>query len=157
MSPKTRHWMLVLFLLFSTVWLWKFVSESDMRRLDKEVDRLCAVDGRIVVYETIKLPADKFTDGGRSLVPFGKDEIGFGYYYKSTTTALAGPGQAPGARLLRMHYQVLRSNDSKVMAEAIIYTRGGGYWLEGFPGIGHGKNCPGVIPLNFKEQVFIKD
>ena len=33
-------------------------------QMDKEVDRLCAVDGGIKVYETVKLPADQFNEWG---------------------------------------------------------------------------------------------
>ena len=37
---------------------------SEKARLDREVDRLCAIDGGIRVYETVTLPADKFNERG---------------------------------------------------------------------------------------------
>lgn len=63
------------------LWLVKYVSESEMRLLDKEVDRLCAIDGRSVIYETVKLPASKFNSCEQPRAPQSdKDDTGFGYY-----------------------------------------------------------------------------
>jgi hypothetical protein len=39
-------------------------SGSSKRELDAEVDRLCAIDGGIRVYETVTLPPDKFNERG---------------------------------------------------------------------------------------------
>ena len=136
----------------------KYVSEIEMRRLDKEVDRLCAIDGGMRIFETAKLPASMFAEDGRLSVPLrAEDDTRFGYFRRGDQKALAGPGQAPGARLLRSQIQIVRTEDGRVMGEVVIYTRGGGYWLEGVPGIGHGKNCPEPLPLNLEERVFMKE
>jgi hypothetical protein len=158
MSKTLRSPLLWIGVVVGALWLVKYFSETEMRRLDKEVDRLCAIDGRSVIYETVKLPADKFHASGRVLIPTsGKDDTNFGYYVSLETTNLAGPGQAPGARLLRTVYRVVRSADNKVMAEHLFYTRSGGNWLEGAPGGANGKSCPGVVPSRFRERVFIKE
>jgi len=157
MNATLRKWLLGTAAAVLAIWTWKYVSESELRRLNKEVDRLCAIDGRSVIYETVKLPADRFDKNGRSLVPYGKDDLGFGYYDVLSTERLAGPRQAPGAMLYRDHYRIVRVGDSKVIAEHILYARSGGEWLEGVPGIGGGKLCPGEIPAKFKEQVFVKE
>lgn len=157
MNTRLRKWLIGASGAALAIWVWKYASESEMRRMDKEVDRLCAIDGRSVIYETVKMPAEQFNEHGQSKVPYGKDDIGFGYYYMLASETLAGPGQEPGARLIRTHYRVVRTSDEKVIAEVIYYTRGGGYWLEGVPGVGQGKNCPGPVPHDFKERVFIKE
>lgn len=158
MHRKLRKWATLAGVIFGAVWLVKYFSETDLRRLDKEVDRLCAIDGRSVVYETVNLPADKFDANGRVLIPTsGKDDANFGYYASLEQITLSGPGQAPGAQLLRTVYRIVRTADKKVMAEHIFYTRSGGNWLEGAPGGADGKSCPGVVPSRFRERVFIKE
>ena len=151
-------WLAGIGLAVLAVWLVKYVSESEMRRLDKEVTRLCAIDGRSVIYETVKLPADKFNQYGPPMVPQGgKDDTGFGYFVQSSQKTLAGPGQAPGARLIRYEWRVIRTRDSRVIAEDIRYTRGGGDWLEGFPGVGRGKSCPERMPMGNLKTIFLKE
>lgn len=59
---------IILLLLGSSIVYVTFFSEK--ARLDKEVDRLCAIDGGIKVYETVLLPPDKFNQWG---------EVNFGY------------------------------------------------------------------------------
>lgn len=158
MSKAWRYRVIAVGIAIGGLWLVKYFSETEMRRLDKEVDRLCAIDGRSVVYETVKLPANKFDANGRVLLPQGALlDTNFGYYAEMEQKTLAGPGQAPGARLLRSVYRVVRSADKKVMAEHLFYTRGGGNWLEGVPGGDDGKSCPGAVPLGFEERVFIKE
>ena len=157
MNSTLRKWLLGTAAAVLAVWTWKYASESELRRLNKEVDRLCAIDGRSVIYETVKLPADRFEKNGRSLVPYGKDDIGFGYYYVLSRETLAGPGQAPGARLLRYTYRIVRTSDKKVIAEVVNYVRSGGNWLEGIPGGADGKSCPPPVPMDFNEQVFVKE
>jgi hypothetical protein len=157
MSKTLRNSVLWIGVVVSVLWLVKYFSETEMRRLDKEVDRLCAIDGGMRIFETVSLPANKFNEYGRPLVPGGKDDTGFGYFVRGETKTLSGPGQAPGARLVRDLTQVVRTDDAKVIAERVIYVRGGGYWLEGVPGIGRGKNCPDPEPLDLRARVFIKE
>ena len=158
MTRRLRNSIMGIALVIGALWLVKYMSESEMRRLDKEVDRLCAIDGRSVIYETVRLPASKFNSYGQPMVPDNdKDDTGFGYLIRLEQKTLAGPGQAPGARLLRTQLQVVRTSDRKVMAEHIYYTRGGGYWLEGVGGFGQGKVCPSTVPMDFPQRVFLKE
>jgi hypothetical protein len=158
MNKVARYWLIGIVVVVTGIWLTKYVSETEMRRLDKEVDRLCAIDGRSVVYETVKLPAGRFQMNGRAPIPpNGRDDVGFGYYVKSESKTLAGPGQAPGAQLLQRVHQVVRASDGKIIAEHLYYTRSGGNWLEGVPGIGDGRSCPGPYPMDFLEQIFTKE
>lgn len=157
MSKALRYGAIALGVAIGTLWLVKYFSETEMRRLDKEVERLCAIDGGMRILETVKLPATMFDEYGRPLVPSGQDDTGFGYFVRGATKTLAGPGQAPGARLIRDITQVVRSKDDKVIAERVIYVRGGGYWLEGVPGIGRGKNCPDPDSMDIRAEVFKKE
>ncbi|UJP03539.1 MAG: hypothetical protein LZF85_03550 [Nitrosomonas sp.] len=54
---------IVLLLIAAAIVYATFFTEK--ARLDREVDRLCAIDGGIKVYETVVLPADKFDKSGR--------------------------------------------------------------------------------------------
>ena len=158
MSKALRYGAIAVGVAIGTLWLVKYFSETEMRRLDKEVDRLCAIDGRSVIYEAQKLPASKFRPDGQPIIPpYGKDDTGFGYFVKSESKTIAGPGQAPGARLIRRSYQVIRTSDSKVIAEETHYNRSGGNFLEGVPGIRDGRICPNYEPTNFLRKVFIRE
>ncbi len=157
MSKALRNSAIAVVGIVGALWLVKYFSETEMRRLDKEVDRLCAIDGGLHIFETVTLPSAKFSEYGRPLVPSGHDDIGFGYFVRGEAKTLSGPGQAPGARLIRDMTQVVRSSDDKVVAEQVIYVRGGGYWLEGIPGIGRGKTCPDPDSMDIRAKVFNKE
>jgi len=58
-------------------------------QLDEEVRRLCAIDGGIKVYESVRLPAERFDKYGQIRIPYKEivkpeDE----YYYESSTINL---------------------------------------------------------------------
>jgi hypothetical protein len=91
--------------------------------LDDEVRRLCAIDGGVKVYETVVLPPEKFDKYGNVNLREKKyltarDE----YYSESETLALV----SGNPRLLLNKFRVIRRADGEVMAEAIMYGRGGG-------------------------------
>lgn len=93
--------------------------------LDAEVKRLCAIDGGIKVYETVKLPADKFNQWGQ--VNFynptrGENSLGEQYIFKSETKYY----QKGNPELWRSHYQVIRRLNGKLLGESISYSRRGG-------------------------------
>ena len=54
---------IILFLLVSLTVYAAFFTEKD--RLDREVERLCAIDGGIKVYETVKLSAERIEQYGQ--------------------------------------------------------------------------------------------
>lgn len=65
------------------------ISGPSKGQLDDEVKRLCAIDGGIKVYETVKLPAERFDKYGQIRVPakwLGKPEDE--YYSESSTNYL---------------------------------------------------------------------
>lgn len=157
MAKALRNSVIAIGAIAGALWLLKYYSETEMRRLDKEVDRLCAIDGGMRIFETVALPATKFSKYGRPLVPSGQDDTGFGYFVQGEAKTLSGPGQAPGARLIRDLTQVVRSKDDRVIAQRVIYMRSGGYWLEGVPGIGHGKTCPDPESMDIRANVFIRE
>jgi len=92
---------------------------------DWQVEKLCAKDGGVKVYETVKLPADKFNQWGQ--VNFykptqGENALGPEYIFKWDLRYL----KEGNPSLHRSHTQVFRRSDGKLLGEAIDYSRGGG-------------------------------
>lgn len=109
--------------------------------LDAEVKRLCAIDGGIKVYETVKLPADKFNEYGQ--INFyrptqGQNALGEGYQLRLDTTYY----RKGNPEMSRSHIQVFRKVDQKLLGESISYGRGGG----DMPGPWHDSSyhCPAI-------------
>ncbi len=92
---------------------------------DAEVNRLCAIDGGIKVYETIKLPPEMFNEYGQINFyrPTQKENaLGPEYVLKTNVNYLRDG--SPSIR--RYDVQVIRRLDSKLLGESIGYGRGGG-------------------------------
>ncbi len=92
---------------------------------DAKVDRLCAVDGGVKVYETVSLPPEKFNEWGK--INFykgtqGENSLGPEYIYKRETTYLLNVN----LKLIRFHNEVIRRSDGKKLGEWTYYERGGG-------------------------------
>lgn len=122
---------------------------------DWQVERMCAVDGGVKVYETVKLPAEKFDKWG--MVSFykpnrGEDALGKDFLFtRETYYYLRG-----NPNLFRMHTQVTRRSDGKVLGESVFYKRAGG----DLPGPWHGSSymCPELDVRNdVLHQLFIKE
>lgn len=112
---------IVLFLFASLIVYATFFTEKD--RLDREVKRLCAIEGGIKVYETVKLPAEKFDQYGRIQISARwlvkpEDE----YYYEGSTNYLI----KGNPELLRLHTRMYRKSDNILLGESILYVRRGG-------------------------------
>jgi len=93
--------------------------------VDAEVKRLCAIDGGIKVYETVKLPAEKFNQWGQ--VNFYRptqrgNALGPEYEVKTSVQYI----QKANPSLHRFHVQVIRQSDKKTLGESVGYSRGGG-------------------------------
>ncbi|MDP2810698.1 MAG: hypothetical protein Q8O34_11170 [Rhodocyclaceae bacterium] len=122
---------------------------------DAKVRELCAKDGGVRVYETVKLPAERFEKGG--MVNFwqptdGENALGPEYVFKREMTYY----RRGNPELFRMHTQVLRRSDGKLLGESAFYTRGGG----DMPGPWHGSSfmCPELSVANdVLRQVFTKE
>lgn len=94
-------------------------------RLDAQVKELCAKDGGIKVYETVKLPRERFDQWGmvRPYDPTLKENA-LGTDYVVNWKVLHYREGDPSMR--RDHFQVIRKSDSKLLGEAISYARRGG-------------------------------
>lgn len=141
---------IVLLLFASLIVYATFFTEKD--RLDREVKRLCAIDGGIKVYETVKLPVEKFTRYGSISLPHkGGVKSGDEYFYQSSTVYLI----RGNPELVQYRYEVYRQFDGKLLGEIINYSRRGG----GIPGPWHVSafRCPKETDADLNKQIFIKE
>ena len=121
-------------------------------KLDEEVKRLCAIDGGIKVYVTVKLPAERFNKYGEVYIPTRQhakadDE----YFYESSMQYLKNGNP----EMWRLHFTVYRKADNKLLGEAISYARRGG----DVPGPWHDSSfgCPERGDISdLEKQIFIK-
>ena len=141
---------IILFLLVSLTVYAAFFTEKD--RLDREVERLCTIDGGIKVYETVKLPAERFDQYGHIQIPakwlaHPEDE----YFYEGVTNYLI----KGNPELLQLRTWIYRRSDNKLLGESTVYMRRGG----GIPGPWHMPAfiCPQKTDVDMKEQIFTKE
>jgi hypothetical protein len=110
-------------------------SGPSKSELDAEVKRLCAIDGGVKVYETVRLPADKFDELKRrnfvlpdKLAAKPTDE-----YYVETDRHFYRQGNP---EMSRRQYKIIRSSDHKTLGELVfLWARWRGYtwplaWVE---------------------------
>lgn len=120
---------------------------------DAEVNRLCAIDGGVKVYETVKLPADKFDKYGNvGIRNYDYAKSSDEYYFRSQDTYL----KMSEPYVLRSVTQVFRRSDGKVLGESVRYGRGGG----DIPGPWHPStfDCPVMKDAEGKleSSIFVK-
>ena len=142
---------IILFLLVSLTVYAAFFTEKD--RLDREVERLCAIDGGIKVYETVKLPAERIDQYGQISIPYKKNVTpGDEYYYESSTVYLI-----KGNPELRQYIsKIYRRSDDRLLGESTSYSRIGG----DMPGPWQPSSfmCPADEGFNYlMKQIFIKN
>lgn len=85
---------------------------SEKARLDREVKRLCSIDGGIKVYETVMLPAERFNKYGQIRIPYreiAKPEDEF--YYESTMHYL----KKGNPDMYQLNFKLFRINDNKFL------------------------------------------
>lgn len=129
------------------------ISGPSKGQLDDEVKRLCAIDGGIKVYETVKLPAERFDKYGQIRVPakwLGKPEDE--YYSESSTNYLI----RGNPEMWKFHFKLYRRSDEKLIGETISYTRIGG----DIPGPWHSSSfqCPQKEDSGYLiREIFIKE
>lgn len=104
---------------------------------DRQVREMCAKDGGVRVYETVRLPAEKFDQLGQIRIPSKQDAKPGDEYYDDWHVQHYKEGN-PSIR--RDHFLVYRRSDVKLLGEAISYARLGG----DLPGPWHGSSfrCP---------------
>jgi len=104
--------------------------ERAKTKLDREVDRLCAIDGGVHIYETVKLPKENFGPDGevfpqyRRLPPEGGRYGPLYYEVLERKTLVDGDPTLTASRI-----RIIRRTDGKILAEQINYVRGGGILL----------------------------
>ena len=130
-----------------------FLVGCEKSRLDEEVRQLCAKDGGIKIYETVKLPSERFDQHGNIKIPSKKDaNPSDEYYYESETIFL----RSGNPDLRRSHDKIIRRHDQKVLGEFVYYARRGG----DIPGPWHESHfgCSDIIKQqNFESSIFTKD
>ena len=153
---------IILLLLASLIIYAAFFTEKD--RLDREVDRLCAIDGGVKVYETVTLPEYRFDKYG--LINFydptqGDNALGPEYIYKwNTHYYKKGHPVSQGAQEIAMrrdHVKIIRKSDMKLMGEVVKYHRAGGD-LPG-PWMTSSYHCPDTLKASsniLMHEVFVK-
>jgi len=150
-SNLSKLWALVagVVILFTPA----LISNGVKAYYDRQVQELCAKDGGVRVYETVKLPAVRFDKWGN----VGIHEKGYAkptdeYYYESDIHYY----RQGNPTLLRSRSWIVRRSDGKVLGEAISYGRGGG----DLPGPWHGSSfhCPPIADAEGKleSSIFLK-
>jgi hypothetical protein len=124
---------------------------SEKARLDREVKRLCAIDGGIKVYEIVRLRAEEFDARGRINVPAKEYMKPADEYYLDSESIFLIQGNP---RLVRINFKVIRAKDRKVMGESTRYARSGG----DPPGPWHESSfsCP-PSPLKLETSIFLRE
>ncbi|HWQ38265.1 MAG TPA: hypothetical protein VNM24_06560, partial [Burkholderiales bacterium] len=121
---------------------------------DWQIERLCAKDGGIKVYETVKLPAERFDKYGNVGIRNKRYAKPSDEYYFETEMQYYREGNPS---LERTRTALIRRSDGKVLGESIRYARGGG----DLPGPWHETSfhCPAIAmpgTANLEQSVFLK-
>jgi hypothetical protein len=90
---------------------------------DAEVERLCAIDGGFKVYETVRLPAERFDEYGDIHFPlrdYATTETDYFWVWEPATIRSGNP------EILKDSYRIGRMSDGKTLGTAISYARLGG-------------------------------
>ena len=149
-----RHWwqpsigVTIFLVLFG---LWWGVPTSLKWRADAQVKELCAKDGRVKVYETVTLPPEKFDQWGnvRFLLKKDRKMIFDGNYQLSHKDHHYDKLYL---KVWRTHWEIRRLSDSKLLGEAVSYSRVGGDPIG--PWEPSHSSCP--KQLNFSSLIFIQ-
>lgn len=120
---------------------------------DAEVERLCAIDGGVKVYETVRLPAERFDK-------YGNIGLRSKRYAKSTDEYYLDmeelPIMAGDVNVIKHVARAIRRSDGKVMGDSVHYGRGGG----DLPGPWHPSSysCPDLTAQpGLEKSIFIKE
>lgn len=101
------------------------VSNGVKYYYDAQVREMCAKDGGVRVYETVRLPKDKFNEYGQ--INFykptqGENALGEEYLLKTDIQYL----RSGNPSLRRYHVRVVRHREGFLLGESVGYDRGGG-------------------------------
>ena len=123
----------VLILIVFFVYWWG-VPTYQQWQADRLVDKLCAKDGGVKVYEKVTLPESMFNKYGNPDIPFigqaKPDRIKkIGLYLKLESKDIVGNHNSSAINRLAVWRSVTylyRYEDGKLLGEAISYARSGG-------------------------------
>lgn len=131
------------------------VSNRVKAHYDQQVREMCAKDGGVRVYETVRLPAERFNQLKRMnfvLPDKSQAKLTDEYYYETDRRYY----RQRNPEVSRSQHRIVRRSDGKVLGELIRYGRGGG----DLPGPWHESSfmCPDPVrqPSNFETAVFAK-
>ncbi len=133
-------------------------SGPSKAELDAEVKRLCAIDGGVKVYETVRLPAERFDKYGNVHIPLKKNATPSDeYFYEwEVRTIKSGDPDGGGAAVMwRDSFKFYRAKDNKLLGEDISYARRGG----DLPGPWHPSSfrCPNATQnAGIEKLVFLR-
>lgn len=120
---------------------------------DRQVRELCAKDGGVRIYETVRLPAEKFDELKRVnfVLPDKTRAEPADEYYSETDRHYYRKGNP---EVSRRQYRIIRRSDQKILGELVLYGRGGG----DLPGPWHGSSftCPDPTQVHFESTIFVK-
>ena len=131
--------------------------ERAKTKLDREVDRLCAIDGGVKIYERVTLSAENFGPNGevfpqyQHLTSKGR-ELGPEYEWASEVKKFVEGDPS----LIRRHQKVVRIVDRKLLGERIYYVRNGGDFYS-FLSTPSSYSCiPAISNVGLLTSVFVK-
>jgi len=150
-SPLIKLLVIASFAAF--LWGFWWIADGEQLQLDKQVRELCAKDGGIKVYETVRLPAERFDQYGNVGILDKKHAKPTDEYYYETEVHYYLQGNPT---LLRSRTWIVRRSDGKILGESIRYGRGGGD-LPG-PWQGSSFSCPSIADAEgrLESSVFLK-
>ena len=107
------------------VGLWWGIPTYRKAKADARVDELCTKDGGIKVYETVKLPEDRFDQHGNVRVPF-EPGSGDDFYLRVEKQWIVPYTSEGDISIARQSFKLYRASDKKLLGEAVSYLRRGG-------------------------------
>ncbi len=115
---------------------------------DAEVDRLCASEAAVRVYESVTLSNDRFDSRGflKGIASINfEGSLGPDYIYSLEDTAVAGGTSESASVILKHTSKIIRKSDGKVLGESVYFSRYGGDFLPGFQPSHYG--CPPTVGI----------
>lgn len=121
--------------------------------LDREVDRLCAIDGGVHVYEVVGLPKENFGPNGEVFPQYRGRLLSQGRFGPEFRVVFVDKVLVAGnPALQRINTQIVRKVDDKLLGEVVIYRRSGGD-LPG-PAAASRYSCPVGPDFGLERKVF---
>jgi hypothetical protein len=96
------------------------ISNGVKAHYDRQVRELCAKDGGVRVYETVRLPPEKFDEFGDFRIPIKSSAQETDPYYYEWRIQYYREGNPS---IERSHFLIFRRVDKKLLGEAISYAR----------------------------------